>query len=190
MAVNGGASGHVQFVKLVDGTANGTDGLPGTAARGLAVDPRPKITRVAVNSAGLTTASTAYVTGDQLGTILEFTNAVRASGGSAMLLSGTLLDKAKVISGVDLYLFDRSVTLASDNAAADFSDSDMENCLGVVEFPYPKQHGSNYFATAPNIGLEVVSNATSIFGALVTRSGHTFFGAATDLRVSLTFSQD
>lgn len=29
VAVNGGTPGHVQFVKLVDGAADGTDGIPG-----------------------------------------------------------------------------------------------------------------------------------------------------------------
>lgn len=37
--------GQVQFVKLVDGTLNGTDALPGTAANGLDVD----VTRVSGN---------------------------------------------------------------------------------------------------------------------------------------------
>lgn len=38
VAVNGGTTAQTQFVKLVDGTANGTDGIPGTAANGLDVD--------------------------------------------------------------------------------------------------------------------------------------------------------
>jgi hypothetical protein len=42
VAVNGGSTVHVQYVKLVDGTANGTEGLPGTAANGMDVD----VTRV------------------------------------------------------------------------------------------------------------------------------------------------
>lgn len=38
VAVNGGSSAQVQYVKLVDGTANGTAGLPGDASNGLDVD--------------------------------------------------------------------------------------------------------------------------------------------------------
>lgn len=38
VAVNGGSAAQVQFVKLVDGTANGTAGLPGDATNGLDVD--------------------------------------------------------------------------------------------------------------------------------------------------------
>jgi hypothetical protein len=42
VAVNGGTVSKVQYVKLVDGTANGTAGLPGDATNGLDVD----VTRV------------------------------------------------------------------------------------------------------------------------------------------------
>lgn len=35
VAVNGGSVAQVQFVKLVDGASNGTDGIPGSAADGL-----------------------------------------------------------------------------------------------------------------------------------------------------------
>jgi hypothetical protein len=38
VAVNGGSSAQVQYVKLVDGTANGTAGLPGDVTNGLDVD--------------------------------------------------------------------------------------------------------------------------------------------------------
>lgn len=186
---------QVQRVKQVlgkDGTYTadlaGRDTGSGDGA--LYVDVRQKVSRVQVSSAGLTTATTAYVTGDQLGTILDFTNSVRISGSSATLQSATLLDKAAVVGAVDLYLFDRSVTLAADNAAAAFSDADMMFCLGILRFPSTTTGTGNGFATIEASGLSVVSNATSIFGALVTRSGHTFFGAVGDLVTSLVWAQD
>lgn len=49
VAVNGGSSAQVQYVKLVDGTANGTAGLPGDASNGLDVD----VTRI-VSGTGAT----------------------------------------------------------------------------------------------------------------------------------------
>jgi hypothetical protein len=38
VAVNGGSIAKVQYVKLVDGTANGTAGLPGDGTDGLLVN--------------------------------------------------------------------------------------------------------------------------------------------------------
>ena len=155
-----------------------------------AVDPRQKVSRLQVASAGLTTATTAYVAGDQLGTIIEVTNAVRETGGTGTVLSATLVDKAKIIGAVDAYLFDRSVTLAADNAAADFSDADILFCRGILQFPPPKTVTSNGIATIEASGLAFDCNATSLFVALVARAGHTFFGAVGDLVLTLLIAQD
>ena len=186
----GGLLGHVQRVKLVDGTDGGTDVIAGSAAKGLYVDPHGATVRKQATSAGLTTATTAYTAGDQLGTILSFTNAVRASGGAGSIVSATLLDKAKILGAVDLYLFDQSVTLAADNAAADFSDADNVNCLGILQVPPPKTTASNGLAIVEFSGLGIECAATTLYGALVTRSGHTFFGAVGDIVVSLLIAQD
>lgn len=139
-----------------------------------------------VASAGLTTATTAYIDGDQLGTLLTLT-----SIGAGIISSAQLVDKAKIIGAVDLFLFNASVTLAADNAAFTVSDADMLNCIGVIEFPYPKNLPSamvNAIAHIDSIGLPYAS--ATIYGALVTRSGHTFFGAATDLQVRLNYTKD
>ncbi len=52
VAVNGGASAQVQYVKLVDGTANGTAGLPGDATNGLDVDVTRIVPGTAATSLG------------------------------------------------------------------------------------------------------------------------------------------
>lgn len=154
------------------------------------VNPRPVVARIKVSSAGLTTASTAYSADDQLGTELTFANAARFSGGSGIIQSATLLDDAAIVGTVDLYLFDQTVTPASDNAAAAFSDADMQNCLGIITFPPPTTDANNGISTVNVSGLAYVCNGTSLFGSLVTRSGHTFFGAVDDLTVSLVVAKD
>jgi hypothetical protein len=151
--------------------------------------PAPAVRHIQLQSAGLTTATTAYTAGDQLGTILTFTSAVRQAGATGVIQSATLLDQAAVVGAVDLYLFDRTVTLASDNAAAAFSDADMLFCQGIISFPAPQGGTGNSIATVVS-GLGVACNVTSLFGALVTRSGHTFFGAVTNLAVTLHILQD
>lgn len=191
VAVDSIGGDKFQRVKVAlgpDGTY--TADADGTAARGLYVDPRPANTRVSVQSAGLTTSVTAYATGDQLGTVLDFANGPRAAGGYATLVQAVLVDEAKVLGPAELYLFDRAVTAAADNAPADFSDADMAFLVGVVDFPLPKQLNSNYTAMGMPLPQVLKANATSIYGYLVTRSAHTFFTAVTNIRVALTFQQD
>jgi hypothetical protein len=186
---------HVQRMKLVAGK-DGTyvadlSGRIAEANEGvLYVDPRQLTIGIQVASAGLTTAATAYTSGDQLGTILTFANANRSAGLSGTIQSAVLVDKAKILGAVDLYLFDRSVTLAADNAAADFSDADALFCLGILRFPAPITTASNGISTIEYSGLAIRPNVTSLFGALVTRTGHTFFGAVSDIVVTLQIVQD
>lgn len=139
-------------------------------------------------SSSLTTASTAYTDGDQLGAII----AMNIGATNAIILSAVLIDKANIIGAVDCFIWDRSVTLASDNAAGPaVSDADALFGLGCIEFPYPKLLGNNREATIDSIGLGVTANAsTTIYLSLVTRSGHTFFGAATDLQVLISYTKD
>jgi hypothetical protein len=153
--------------------------------------PAPQAKRIQVQSAGLTTATTAYASGDQLGTILTFTNAVRQTGTTGVIQSATLLDQSQVIGAVDLFLFTQSVTLAADNAAASFSDADMLNCLGIISFPAPTAVAAVNSISTVVSGLGITCAATSLFGALVTRSANAVFaGGATSLAVSLHILQD
>lgn len=184
------AGRHFQRMKLVDGTADSTTPAVVNSAGSLAIDPKAVCSRIQVASAGLTTASTSYTANDQLGTQLTFANAVRASGGSGVVQSATIIDKTLRIGAVDLLLFSASVTPASDNAAADFSDADMLSYLGRVPFPTPLTGASNYYADVPFLGLGFSVAATSLFGCLVTRTSHSFFAAAGDLVVTLHIAQD
>lgn len=186
---SGGA--HYQIVELADATTPTQRLAIDSSGRVTAITTRSASLRSSATSAGLTTASTAYTAGDQLGTILTFSSAVGVSAGAGLLTAATLLDEVKITGEVWLYLFDRSVTLASDNAAATFSDSDMANCLGIVKFPQGDDVTDNRFAQVSNAGLQVRANSgTSVYGALVTKSGHTFFGAVTNLKVALHVQPD
>jgi hypothetical protein len=137
-------------------------------------------------SAGLTTATTAYTAGDVLGS--EWTFPIcRASGRGVILTSATLIDKAKILGASDLYLFDRASSPAADNAANSWADANMANLLGIVNFPAPTVSALNGAAVA-NAGIPevLIGNASvNVFGVLVTRAAHTFFGAVTDLVLCL-----
>lgn len=152
---------------------------------------RQTVTRSRVASASLTTASTAYTAGDQLGTMLAFTSAASANGGTGTIVSAVLLDKADVITDVRLHFFRSNVTLAADNSAFAVSDTDMQDHCGYLQMPSAIDVGGNRISTLGNIGLGYDTGAgTTLYVALETRSGHTFFGAATDLNLTLTLLLD
>lgn len=245
VAVNGGVSAHVQFVKLVDGAANGTDGLPGDATNGLKVNVmnvapgsgatdlgktedavhasgdvgvlmlgvrnhqgasadgdysalstgtlgdlntlgRRDLVRVTVASGGLTTATTAYTAGDQVGTQFTIAGVARATGGAGTIVGVSLVDASDVIGPFDVVFFDSSATLAADNAAFAISDTDALKIVGLVQLSGAYDLTNNRLAQAFNIAIPYVCNGgTSIYAALITRSGHTFFGATTALQLTV-----
>jgi hypothetical protein len=138
-------------------------------------------------SSGLTTATTAYTDGDQLGAIISFN--LGAAG--VLNVSGILVDKANIVGGVTAVIFDRSVTLAADNAAYAISDADALFEIGRIELPGVPTGGNNRSPGVDSIAQILVPNASNtVYVALITRSGHTFFGAATDLVLRLSYSKD
>lgn len=165
----------------IDGDAN---------ASAMFVDQRALVSRIQTNSAGLTIATTAYVSGDQLGTIFTFASAVRATGGTGYLTGVILNDKSNIIGAVDLVLFRESVTLAADNAAFAVSDADMDKAIGIISLPSATNLVNNRLTCAFDFKLPFDCVGTSLFLALITRSGHTFFGAATDLVITLFVEQN
>lgn len=183
-------SGIQAEVMVLDRGGSGAEDLVGSVSTGLYVEPHPCTAVIVATAASLTTATTAYVAGDVLGAELSFANAVLASGRTGTIQSATLSDVAKVTGAIDLYLFDRASTPAADNAANSWADADMLNCLGVVQFPTPIASALNSIAVVPYAGIVVKPNVTTLFGVMVTRTAHTFFGAATDLQVRLSVLQD
>lgn len=195
----GGTLQHVQRVKLVDGTDGGTELLPGTAARGLRVDPAPTTIRIAQTP---TISTTIYASGDVIGTQMTFANAARVSGRGGIIQTAMLLDLDKEDALIELYLYDRSfTTLGSDNAAASFTEADLSNLIGLIVFDNRTTYGpSDYVdintaasgssvAIKNNLGIAFVANATDIYGQMVVRGAPTFT-ATTDLKVVLTILQD
>jgi hypothetical protein len=186
VAVNGGSTGHVQFVKLVDGTADGTVGITGTTTGELNVEVRYDLTRIAVNSGGLTTSVTAYTAGDQVGTQFTLASAARASGGSGMIRSVVLTSAADIIGAFDVVFTRSSITLAADNAAYAISDTDALAVVGIVQLAGALDIGNNRVAAAYNLAVPYdCSGGTSLFASLITRVGHTFFAAVTDLQLQV-----
>jgi hypothetical protein len=139
---------------------------------------RRDLQRIAVGVTGVTTATTAYVAGDQVGTQITLANAARLSGGSGTIVGATLIDQSDIIGAYDLAIFDSSVTLAADNAAFAISDADSLKIVALIQLAGAFDLTNNRVAQAYNLAIPYVCNGgTSLFAALITRAGHTFFTA-------------
>ena len=150
----------------------------------LRVDIHRELTRISVQSAGLTTATTAYSAGDQMGNQFTITDAARVSGGSGTIVGVTLVCAATNIGAVDVVFFDSSVTLAADNEAFSISEADALKVIAVVPLAGTFAFALNRVAQATNIAIPyVASGSANIYAALITRNTHTFFGATSDLQL-------
>ena len=131
-------------------------------------------------------ASSAYQTGDVLGTLMTIAGAGLNSGGSGYVLGVNVIDRTQAQrAAMDICFFDQSITPASDNAAWAPSDADMEKCLGVVAIgPYNTVWPgtpNNSFSTGFNWGLPyVLTGSTNLYAVAVVRGTPTYV-ATTDL---------
>lgn len=190
VAMNGGSAVHVQYVKLVDGTNGGTDNIVGTTAGGLYVVAHRDVVRISTASGGLTTASTSYTAGDQVGTEFTIANAARASGGTGTIVGVALVDAADIIGAFDVVFTRSSITPAADNAAYSISDADAVKIIGIAQLAGSLDIGGNRVAQMFNCAIPYDCAATSLFATLITRSAHTFFAATTDLQLIVTVERN
>lgn len=132
--------------------------------------------RISVTSAGLTTATTAYTAGDQVGTIFALTNAARRAGAGGTITGIVLIDAQDIIGAYDVVFFRQSVTLAADNAAFAISDANALHVVGLAQLAGAFDLGNNRIAQQFNLAIPYVcEGSTTLYAALLTRTGHTFF---------------
>jgi len=134
-----------------------------------------------------------YVADEQVGGVLSVTSAVRTSGGTGLLQTITILDKAKQKVAFDVLIFNASPTTGADAAAADISDAEMASkFLGVVTVAAAdyKDLSANSFVTKGNIAMPIkVTTGTTLYAVLVTR-GAPNYTSTTDLIVTFGIIQD
>ena len=187
---DGTVGGHVQLVKLLDGTDGGNTRVPATANKGLAVEPRAKVSRIAV--APVVSAAAIYAAKDAIGARLDFANASRVAGGTGLVLSAVLADRAQQRAAIDLVLFRSAITAPTDNAVFDPTDAELLDAVGFVSF-LPGDYvdfNDNSFAYRGNLALPFDTGAgTTLYGALVARGTPTY-AATTDVQVALSILQD
>ena len=145
---------------------------------------------VSATSTGLTIATTAYTAGDVLGNLMSWSLGSATQG----LITGAVLhDKADILGATSLYLFDRSVTIPVDNAVPTTTPSKADNlfALGALYFPPPDDLGNNRLASLDSMAKFVKANASNtIYGMLLTLTGHTFASAVGDIVIDLHLTLD
>src|SRR5690349_16515064 len=113
---------------------------------------------VEINAANLTTATTAYTSGDMLGHVTGPVDGFPIATGCGnasygYITSVSLVDYAKVIGATDLLLFRDATTTASDNGANSWSDADMDKLIpgGVINIPSPMVSALNNIAVVTGL---------------------------------------
>lgn len=193
--VDDGATGDMQISKLAAGTV-GSEELIGSLDHGsnqsLYVHERPDtvIPSAPVNSAGLTTASTNYSNGDVLGSGWVIPNAAKASAGTGRVIGCDFRDYADIVSAVQLYFFQGSVTFGTDNAAPSISDADSLKFVGQLPVALTDLGGVRV-GSVDSVSIPYVLDGTDLYVYAVAVSiAASFFGAVTDLRLRVHLTRD
>jgi hypothetical protein len=140
-------------------------------------------------SAGLTTATTAYTSGDVVGTEMLF-DIGEAGAALGEIVGLTIIDKAAGLGACDLFLFSAPSTPAADNAPNSWADADMANLICVVPAATVYTSALNKAITwTTQEEMPYVSTTNVLYGVLVTRTANGFFGAVGDVIVKLFIEQ-
>lgn len=132
----------------------------------------------------------AYAAGDLLFDSTEIAAAVRANGGTAILQSITMLDKADQGVGMTLVFANAATDFGTLNAAPDPDDTESGTVIGLVAVVAADylDLGANKVACIRNIGLMMKAGAatTSLYVAAVNGTGTPTY-ANGDLVLQLCF---
>jgi len=129
-----------------------------------------------------TISTSAYSAGFTVGAIQTLTNAVRKSGGTAILESLTLLDKSNQKAAMDIFIFDVNPAAATttDHAAFAFSTNDV-NVIARVSVAATDYVTVNSEAVAVKSGLGIAvqaSGSANLYAVAVTSGTPTYAATA------------
>jgi hypothetical protein len=135
---------------------------------------RRDLQRISVAVSG--TSTTAYIAGDQVGTLCTLANASRISGGNGTIVGVSLQGYNDAMGSFDVVFFDNStVTLAGDNNPFSLSaDADILESVAVIPLAGSYDLGLSRIAQAYNLAVPYYcSGGTSLYATLITRNGFT-----------------
>lgn len=137
--------------------------------------------------------TSAYATGDYMGSIVTVTDFFRNVGGVNHLNSIVVVDEAKQKAQFDILFFDSLPTVASaDNAAIDIADAEMRKCIGYVSVltaDYTTDLAANSLATKSGLNLVLKGAAPSVgatkhlYVVLISRGSPTYAAASLTIKL-------
>lgn len=139
--------------------------------------------------------TSAYTSGDELGTLMTITGAARYTGGGGLVRSITVLDKTQAQrSAIDILLFTATITVAGNNNPFLPSDADMLNFLGSIPIA-TGDYNTTWAGTPTNsaatklVEHPYICTATSLFALAVVRGTPTYTSTS-DIVISFTLQQN
>lgn len=138
-----------------------------------------------------TVDTSAFASGDQIGTKQTITGPASGSGSGVRLAKVVIIDKAKQSAALKLFLFDDDPTVTStENNAADVSDAEvLAKCIGVVSVAaadYSALNVNSIATVTPDLAVKPKAGTNVLYCLIV--SGGTPTYAASDLAIKFTFS--
>lgn len=169
-----------------------TGGVPTTGAGGSGADNVGGFTQL-IKVVPTISASPDYTAGDAVGGKQTLTDSVRVSGGTAILESIIVLDRANQKAALEILIFDADPTSATitDNSAFVFSTDDLKVLarISVAASDYVTID-SKAVATLKGLGITLKAAAgTSLYAAVVT-TGAPNYASTSDLQFIYGLLQD
>ena len=132
----------------------------------------------------------AHASGDVGGIAFPLAELVRADGAGGIVESVVLVETTTNGAATELWLFDKEITAAVDDAAHSISDGHAEWCVGVVPITSHYASALNSTSVARGVGLafNCESGRRDLVGLLVTRGTPTY--AANGVKLKVTVIQE
>jgi hypothetical protein len=156
-----------------------------------------KVSRTHIAEVTPTLDTSAYATGDHMGTIHTLNSALSNVGTTSILVNLTITDTANQKAALEVHLFSASPTLtSSDNAAIRIADSEVAayhlGYVSVAATDYVTLDATAGNAIAIKTGLNILlknsAAGTSIYAVVVSRGSPTY--AASSLTFKYGLLQD
>lgn len=142
------------------------------------------VTQIALNP---TISTSAYATGNNMGGVLTFANAVRISGGSGRIKGIIITDSSKQNVAMDITFFSATPAAQTDRTATAISASDLALIIGQTNVSnYASFNATSAAFVQCDIPIKLA--ATSLFALTTLRGAGTY--TSTAVRFILLIEQD